>query len=285
MKTNICILLFLSLLASVAVAQEREMKIASFNIRYSNDSDYKAGNGWQNRCPVVASMIQFYDWDIIGAQECLINQLNDLKPLLPAYDFIGVGREDGNTAGEYAAIFYKTAKYTVLNQGHFWLSKTPDVPSVGWDAVLKRICTWVQLEEKSTGFRFFAFNLHYDHKGEKSRRLASELTLQKIREIAGNNPVMLTGDFNQDQDSEGYKTFLSSGFLYDSYLYAPVIYVPNGTFNAFHFDTISRQRIDHVFISAAFRVQRYGILTDIYWHDQAPHFPSDHFPVMVVLNY
>ncbi|MDR1683802.1 MAG: endonuclease/exonuclease/phosphatase family protein [Candidatus Symbiothrix sp.] len=290
-----------------ATAQNRELKVSSFNVRNDNSGDADAGNGWQNRYPVIVSMILFHDLDIIGTQECKNNQVNDLKNHLPGYNYIGVGRGDGKTADEYSAIFYKTDKFDLLAHGDFWLSETPDVPSKGWDAALNRICTWGKFEEKATGFQFYAFNLHFDHVGVLARVESSKLVIDKIKEIAGESaPVFLTGDFNVGQTSEGYEIITSSCFLYDSYNLVPAAYryALSGTFNDFKTNTVTETRIDHVFVTAAFTPSRYGVLTEIYWTDASgtpihsgnfpaeveyltatPRVPSDHWPIVVALKY
>jgi endonuclease/exonuclease/phosphatase family metal-dependent hydrolase len=291
------------LLCSFSI-QAEGLKVSSFNVRNDNTGDADAGNGWQNRYPVIASMILFHDLDIIGTQECKSNQVTDLKGSLPGYDYIGVGRDNGNRDGEYSAIFYKTGKFNLIEHGDFWLSETPDVPSKGWDAALNRICTWGKFEEKESGFIFFAFNLHLDHVGVNARKYSSELVVQKIREIAPEHPVFLTGDFNVDQNSEGYQILTTSCLLYDSFLLAPIVYATNGTFNGFKAANTTRQRIDHVFITQHFLPSRYGVLTDMYWTDangEPSHsgdfpaetefiegtlrLPSDHYPVVVELQY
>lgn len=287
-------------------AQIREIKVSSFNVRNDNQNDADKGNGWVNRYPEIAGMILFNDIDIIGTQECKNNQVTDLKNVLSKYhyDYIGRGRGTEPTEDEYSAIFYKTDKYKLISSGNFWLSETPDVPSKGWDAALNRICTWGQFEDKKTKFKFFAFNLHMDHIGVEARKNSSILVINKIKEIAKGKPAFLTGDFNVDQYSEGYKIITTSNLLSDSYLKAPIVFDPNGTFNGFEINNTTNQRIDHVFVTKKFKPIRYGVLTQIYWSDKSgkishpsdfpaettveegtPRLPSDHYPVLVVLQY
>jgi endonuclease/exonuclease/phosphatase family metal-dependent hydrolase len=294
---------FLLLFFTLSV-QAQSLKVSSFNVRNDNSSDAAAGNGWQNRYPVIVDMILFYDLDIVGTQECKNNQVNDLKNHLPGYNYIGVGRGDGKTADEYSAIFYKTDKFNLLDHSDFWLSETPDVPSKGWDAALNRICTWGKFEDKTTGFVFFAFNLHFDHVGVNARKYSSELVVQKIKDIAPEQAVFLTGDFNVDQNSEGYQILTTSCLLSDSYLLAPIKHATNGTINSFKSINTTRQRIDHVFVTEHFTPSRYGVLTDVYWTDATGtpvhsgdfpaeveyleatvRLPSDHYPVVVELMY
>ena len=226
-----------------------------------------------------------------------------MRAALDNYDFIGVGRDDGKEAGEYAAIFYKKDNLKLLHNGNFWLNETPDTPKLGWDAACIRICTWGEFEQKATGLRFFHFNLHMDHVGIVARREAAKLIVAKIREIAKGAPVVVTGDFNVDQNNDIFKIFTSSGILKDSYPAARLRFATNGTFNAFNTDLWTESRIDHVFVSPMFEVDRYGILTNAYWTPKsadaqkatdAPgeidfirydrRTPSDHYPVMVHLK-
>lgn len=287
-------------------AQTREMKVSSFNVRNDNSSDEANGNGWKNRYPVIANMILFHDLDIVGTQECKSNQVKDLKDALSEYnyDYIGRGRGQNPTDDEYSAIFYNADRFKLIDSGDFWLSETPDVPSIGWDAVLNRICTWGQFEDKATNFKFFAFNLHMDHVGVNARKYSSSLVMKKILEIADGNPTFLTGDFNTDQYAEGYKILTGSCLLTDSYVSAPIVYDSNGTFSGFDTKNTTNQRIDHVFISKDFTAMRYGVLTDIYWTDKngevshpgdfpketkvragTPRLPSDHYPVVVEVEF
>lgn len=278
---------------------------ATYNIRNANGGDSTNGNGWGQRYPYIASMVQFHGFDVFGTQEGKSWQLADLKQAMPGYDYIGVGRDDGKTEGEYSAIFYRTGKFEVLDHGDFWLSTITDRPNQGWDAVLPRICTWGKFRDKATGFTFLFFNLHMDHVGVQARAESSKLILKKIQEQTEKIPVILTGDFNVDQHNESYTLLNTSGLLRDSYEMAALRYAPNGTFNGFHPDRKTDSRIDHLFLTDNFKVLKYGILTDTYRSEvkesaekqQNANFPkevslqkyearlpSDHFPVMIVVE-
>lgn len=279
--------------------------VGSYNIRYHNAEDDKKGNVWTKRCQVICDQINFEDPDIFGAQEVLYPQLGDLLRGLDNYAYIGVGRDDGKQAGEYAAIFYKRDRMKLLREGHFWLNETPDKPVLGWDAACVRICTWGEFEQVATGFRFYYFNLHMDHVGVTARREAAKLVVSRIKDLAKGGPVVLTGDFNVDQNDEIYGIFAQSGILKDSYDCARIRFAENGTFNDFDLEAVTVSRIDHVFVSPAFAVDRYGVLTNGYWTLKpgteahkgaaAPHeidlvkeihrVPSDHYPVLVKVHY
>jgi endonuclease/exonuclease/phosphatase family metal-dependent hydrolase len=290
MKRLLFILLF-TICASACFAQH--FTVATYNLR--NDSptndDSLRGNGWKQRLPVVAKLIQFHDFDIFGIQEGLVHQLHDLTKAMPGYNYTGIGRDDGKTAGEFSAIFYKTSKFTLLKHGDFWLSPITSRPNKGWDAALPRICSWASFQEIKTGFKFYYFNLHMDHIGVVARRESAKLVLQKIKEMTANQPVILSGDFNVDETSDSYAVINISGKLKDAYELSPVKYAENGTFNAFNAENKSKGRIDHIFLSNDFSVKRYGILTDTYralnkqTNKYEAKLPSDHFPVMIMVDH
>ncbi|WP_128547334.1 endonuclease/exonuclease/phosphatase family protein [Larkinella soli] len=271
------LLLFGAFLGSPIHAQT--LRIATYNIRYDNRGD--SLNPWKDRAPVIADLVRFHDFDIFGTQEGLYNQLQDLAGSLKEYTFFGAGRDDGKQAGEFSAIFYKKDKFDLLKSSTFWLSTTSDRPSKGWDAALPRVCTWGQFKDRASGRSFYVFNVHFDHRGQEARKESAALLLGRIKEMAGTTPVVLTGDFNFNQKNPNYELLAKSGLLKDTYELAPIRYAPNGTFNSFDIKSKHDNRIDHIFVTSAFKVGRYGILTDTY----GGRFPSDHFPVLVELKY
>ena len=277
------LIILLSTIFSVnAVAQP--LYVGSYNIRYLNNDDTESGNSWTARCPVICDQLNFEHPDVFGVQEVLEPQLRDMLQRLDGYDYIGVGREDGKQEGEYAAIFYDKQKLRLLANSQFWLSQTPEKPSLGWDAACVRICTWGKFEDVMTGLQFYFFNLHMDHVGVVARREAAKLVVERITLLAGDEtPVVLTGDFNVDQNDEIYTIFTQSGRLVDSYATARLRFAENGTFNAYHMERKTNSRIDHVFVSPQFTVDRYGVLTNTYWSDKQ-RLPSDHYPVFVRLQ-
>lgn len=293
--------LIITVCALTVSAQEAVINVASYNIRQYNKQDLINGNGWQVRCPILAQLIRFHEFDVFGTQEGFKHQLEDLKAALPGYDYTGVGREDGADAGEHSAIFYRTDLFTLVDHGDFWLSETPEKPSIGWDAVLPRICSWARLRHNPTGKEFLFFNLHMDHIGKQARVKSALLVQQKMNEFGSELPTFLTGDFNVDQTHQSYTALTTSGKLKDSYCTAKLVYALNGTFNDYSTNDYSTSRIDHIFVSPNVKVDKYGVLTDTYRTpvDGAearqpgsapeeisliPHVartPSDHFPVMI----
>ena len=279
-----------------------EMNVATYNLRLSNLGDSLEGNGWGQRAPYVAKLIQYHEFDIFGTQEGKYHQLEDLKAMMPEYEYIGVGRDDGARGGEYAAIFYKPERFELLDSGNFWLSTDTTRPNKGWDAECIRVCTWGKFHDKIADKTFVYYNLHMDHIGVVARAESAKLILEKIKAMPEKLPVMLSGDFNVDQNNESYMLLQNSGVMADAYTTADLVYANNGTFNAFETDGMTDERIDHIFLSPEFKVKKYGILTDTYraaLEDTAATIetanfpkevsikkytartPSDHFPVAI----
>lgn len=276
MPKRIHILLIFLVLAGPGYSQV--LRIATYNMRYDNAGD--SLNPWKDRLPVITQMIRFHDFDIFGGQELLHHQVEGLAKNLTEYGYNGVGRDDGATKGEYSPVFYKKDKFKVLSQGTFWLSETPDKPGKGWDASLPRICSWVQLQERASGKKLFFFNTHFDHRGQQARKESARLIVESVGKIAGRWPAILTGDFNFDQMHENYTLINTSSTLRDCFDLSPIKMTHNGTFNSFNISSTTDRRIDHIFVTQNVDVKRYGILTDSY----NGKFPSDHFPVMVVVE-
>jgi endonuclease/exonuclease/phosphatase family metal-dependent hydrolase len=263
----------------IIAGSAQQMKIATFNLRYDNKRD--SGNLWVDRAPIVSALIRFHDFDVFGTQEGLKNQLDDISQALPEYTRYGAGRDDGKDKGEHSAIFFKTSEFKLLKSGDFWLSETPDKPSLGWDATCcNRISSWVYLQHKKSGKKFYMFNAHFDHQGVKARVESSKLILKKIGEIAAGQPAIFTGDLNGSQTSEWYLTLANSDILKDSFKQVKYPYINNASFNSFGRFRKSLDVIDHIFITKHFSASKWGVLTDTYYGK----FPSDHFPVVAYLT-
>jgi endonuclease/exonuclease/phosphatase family metal-dependent hydrolase len=277
MKSKFYLLLLLFTCLAGAL-QAQQLTVATFNLRYNNPRD--TGNLWKDRAPIVSALIRFHNFDVVGTQEGYQTQLDDLIAALPEYQRYGLGRDDGKDKGEHSAILFKKDKFKLLNKGDFWLSQTPEKPSLGWDATCcNRICSWVYLQDVISKKKFYFFNVHYDHEGVVAREESSKLILGKIKSIAGKEAVILTGDFNGNHDSSWYLRVANSGVLKDTYKQAAHPYLNQGSFNEFGKQIKSNDIIDHIFTTPAFKTERWGVLTDSY-HGK---YPSDHSPVMAKL--
>ncbi|MBV4358218.1 endonuclease/exonuclease/phosphatase family protein [Pinibacter aurantiacus] len=275
-KIVVAILLFLA----THVHAQNQLTVGTYNLRYQHNEVDTLDN-WKYRSPIVFSLIEFYDFDIVGLQEGFKTQLNDIVNAMPNYQFYGTGREDWKDKGECSAILFKKDKFSLIDTGSFWLSETPQTPSFGWDAACTRVCSWVKLKDKKSKKIFYFFNTHFDHVGKEARVKSSTLITKKIKEIAGTNPVVLTGDFNAGQTSDCYLNMAQCGWLFDAYKLSKMPFAFNGSFNGFGTTVKKKEIIDHIFLSAAFTVDKYGILSDTYYG----RYPSDHFPILVKIKY
>lgn len=260
---------------------------SSFNIRYDNKDDKKKGRGWVHRRDSLARYILANDMDIVGMQEVLHNQLQDLRNRLPQYDYVGVGRDDGKAKGEYAPIFFKRDKYKALDSGTFWLSQYPDSAGfIGWDGACCRIATWAKLEDLQTGRIFMSINTHFDHVGVEARRKGALLIIEKIKEIVGDKPAILTGDFNVDEYSDAYRTITTNDFvLRDAHKVAEVVRGPQGTFHDWERIPASRRsKIDFVFVTKGIDVLK-SFIPELRSADVACPYMSDHLPVVTVVRF
>ena len=260
----------------------QDLRVMSFNIRYDNPSD--GADAWPNRRTRVASLILFYSPEILGLQEVLLHQRDQLSEDLGSYAFLGGGRDDGVEAGEFAPIAYQTDRLEPLEQGHFWLSATPDKPSVGWDAALPRIATWARFEDRTSGGRILALNTHFDHRGKEARLQSARLIGDWIdQQSTACETVVLLGDFNAPPSEAAYQEIVLGGAqrLVDARAVSETpLFGPPGTSTCFNVRRADDAPIDHVFVGEGVRVIRHGTLTQ----QTAGHPPSDHYPVLVDLT-
>ncbi|MEN8116064.1 MAG: endonuclease/exonuclease/phosphatase family protein [Bacteroidota bacterium] len=276
MKKIWVIILVLMIPAAIFAQQ---MNIISYNIRYNNPND--GINAWSNRVEMVNGLLSFHDPDIFGLQEALYEQIIDIEKGLAGFKWIGVGRDDGDKAGEFSPIFYNTSKFILLQEGHFWLSEDCEKPGLGWDAACNRIVTWGKFQSKVTGKRFYVFNTHFDHKGVEARRNSAVLIRDKIEEMTYKNnlPVILTGDFNLTP--EQLPISLLKKFMSDSRdISKEKPYGPTGTYSGFKVDAELDRRIDYIFVHGGIKVLEYAVLTD----NNDNRTPSDHLPVFVKMQ-
>ncbi|MCA0445138.1 MAG: endonuclease/exonuclease/phosphatase family protein [Bacteroidetes bacterium] len=253
--------------------------VMTYNIRLNIASD--STNAWPNRRNEVFSLIRFHNPDIIGLQEVLPDQRVDLEALNDVYLFEGSGREDGFMKGEATVIGLRKERYSVKETGHFFLSETPDIPSLGWDAAWIRPTIWIKALDKSTEKIILVVNTHLDNMGHQARINGSRQIAGFISKQSGIHSVVVTGDFNTNLES-GELDSLNSAYLKPAQakLNSPA-YGPNWSFQGFGSVPIQeRQLIDFIFLSEGWTVVRLGVLTD----RMTEKWPSDHCPVLVELK-
>lgn len=279
-KSTIYLTITIVFIGIFAFGQSKDTKIKamSYNIKYDNTNDTM--NNWNDRKNTMVQLLLKHAPDFIGMQEVLHRQLTYLDTALSDYTSIGIGRDDGKEKGEYSPIFYNNKKYTLLQSNTFWLSKTPNEVSVGWDASMERICSYGLFENRDTKQKLWVFNTHFDHIGVKARKKSAQLILKKIRTTNTDGfPVILMGDFNLTPDQKPIKNIKKK--MLDGLEHTKTKFTgPVGSFNGFNTNEPMVKRIDYIFVTD-FKVKSYTHL-DERLHS-GKHI-SDHLPVLIALE-
>lgn len=271
------LLLFLALASALAAQEQPSVHVMTFNIRLDTPDD--GINRWGNRKDWVADLIRHYNPDVFGLQEALSHQIDDLAECLSEWAWVGVGRADGKKAGEFTPVFYRKDRWKLLDSGNFWLSEEPDKPgSIGWDAALPRVATWVKLQHIQTGREAWFVNTHFDHRGNKARQESALLILRRLDKVLHTAPVVFMGDLNTLPGSTPIQLLEGSALADARELSKYPPYGPEGTFNGFELGAYGG-RIDYVFVNGFWKVLEHVTISD---HIDKRH-PSDHFPVLVEL--
>lgn len=251
-------------------AEKESIRIISYNIRLSGVNDGE--NSWEYRKQATLNMIAEECPTLFGLQEATPEQMAFLVENLPQYGHIGVGREDGKSSGEHMAIFYLRDKVELLDGGTFWLSESPDTPSIGWDAAYKRTCTWTKLRMRSSGKEFAYLNTHLDHIGKEAQREGLALIVERAREIVpAGMTAFVTADFNTDTTDPIFEPLKAD--MLDAREVAPTT-DPRTTYNGWG---AADTRLDHIFFRGA-EAQSFSVLRD---KDYGAPYISDHYPVML----
>lgn len=266
-------------LISCVEKEAGDIKVMTLNIRLDTPRD--SINAWPNRASIVAGFVREHSPDLLGMQEVLWHQYTYLDSTLEGYGSIAAGRDDGKMAGEASPVFYRKERFDPLTEGTFWLSATPDVPgSIGWGAAFTRIATWIRLTDKQSGDTLLYVNTHFDHISDSARVMGAHVLLGRVRELAGGNDFIITGDFNSLPGSPAISVMGEGGFARDSYTISET--PPAGmnyTFNGWK-DEPGEGRIDYIFVRDGMKVlshETYRVIRD-------GVFISDHWPVIALIR-
>ncbi len=287
MPIRFCLLLFvfqvITLGYSPAAEPENPIRMMSYNIRYNTPND--GVNAWPNRKDHVAEMIgERYKADLAGLQEVLKGQVEDLESRLPDYGWFGVGRDDGKEEGEFCPIFYRKDRMELLDHGTFWLSETPQIPgSRGWDAACNRVVTWGKFKDREANRIIYHFNTHFDHRGKTARLESAKLLWRKVKQIAGELPTVVTGDFNMRESSDPYGIITGEEMFDDTrsdlkdarYASKTDHQGPTSTFTNWKEMGPPETKIDYIFVRNGVDVLTHEVLKDRF----NGYYPSDHLPV------
>ncbi|MBR3438959.1 MAG: endonuclease/exonuclease/phosphatase family protein [Clostridia bacterium] len=259
-----------------AVSQS-DITVMTYNLKVSGVGQYAP----DKRAPLLAENIRAYMPDSFGCQEASVSLLAMVSGELESdYAYIGLGRDKNNT-GEASPVFYLKEKYDLVDSGTFWLSKTPDEVSKGWDANYNRVCTYAVLKNKETGFTYAHFNAHFDHIGIIARQESISLVTKKIAEICPDIPVLFSGDLNDEEGSVMYNMALESGLRDSKFLAEKTM--DSLTYHGYSaFTEATRTKpIDFIFVN--------DFITSVasYEVDLTKYngiYPSDHHPIIVTLT-
>lgn len=271
------------LLATVAMALAwpqaalaEALTVASFNIRYGTAKD--GDNAWPKRRDLVFETIRAMDADVLGLQEALAFQREEIERAFPGYAAIGRGRNKGG-GGEQCTILVRRDRVEVVASGTFWLSDTPESPaSTHWGNRITRICTWATLRDLKTGKAFTVLNTHFDHESQSSRLKSGTLLAARLPALCGDRPSVVMGDLNADEDNPAVEALRGAG-LRDTYRVKHPEVVDAGTFNGFEGRADGR-KIDYVLVSKEWDVSS----ADIVRVHEDGRYPSDHFPVVATVR-
>ena len=278
------LLLFVFLLMVSSCGNSNHIKVATFNIRNSRADDGE--NSWANRKTMVIDFINEENLALVGMQEVLPDQYNYMVENLPEYTIINNGRIDGKNQGEANPVLFQKKRFKLLDHSTFWLSKTPQIPgSKSWNAACPRIVTWVQLKDKKSGEKFFFFNTHFDHISNMAQKNSALLIIERITKLSQNEPFILVGDFNCDENSEPYKIFTEKwsgppGLRSSIQVSGQKIKGPKPTFNGFG-ESRPKTKIDHIFLSSGIQNKA----TKIHEIKKGKIFISDHYPVSANIKF
>jgi endonuclease/exonuclease/phosphatase family metal-dependent hydrolase len=260
------------------------VKIMSFNIRYGAADD--GDDRWDNRREKVFDLIARQGADVVGLQEALNFQVEQIAAALKGYGVVSVGRDDGKQAGEQCTILYRRDRFRLADSGTFWFSNSPWTPgSKHWGNTIPRICTWVRLEEQISGSDFFVFNLHMDHQSQSSRVRSAELLSRRIAERTPKAPVVVTGDFNMGLDNPAMLYLRRLGYpnapveLLDAWRLLNPDEPDTRTYHGFKGGT-EGVKIDHILIERTTEV----LDAQIDRSNDESRYPSDHYPVTATLK-
>lgn len=243
------------------------MRIMTFNLLCQGKDEHVM----KNRRELATRTIVEHRPDSVGVQEATPEWMKWLSSHLSDYAYVGVGRDNGKKRGEYSAIFYLKDKYKVIDSGTFWISATPEKPSMGWDACCKRICTWAVLEHIEIGQQYAHINTHLDHRGALARTNGIKMILDKAASF--DMPVVCTGDFNLFEAGPLYEQ-LMGGVLRDAKHLAPDT-MKSATFHAFKLPGDESSVIDYVLVNSKVKPLVYRVVTE----GIDGKVVSDHHPV------
>ena len=261
------------------------VRVMTFNIRYGSAAD--GPNHWMYRRNLVFDVLADHAADVIGIQEALDFQVQQIKRALPQYKIVSAGRDDGDREGEACPILIRSGRFTLADSGTFWFSNMPWKPgSKHWGNELPRICTWVRLTDIEAGNSFYVYNLHLDHASQSSREYSVRLLLKELANRKHQDPVIVLGDFNMETDNPAMAPLQGIGAdvlnepMVDVWQYLHPDQPSVTTFHAFGKNSTG-PCLDHIFIGESVEIIESALDARTF----GGFYPSDHVPVIAQVRF
>lgn len=270
---------------TVSVANTTTLNVGCFNIRSKTTAD-QGELSWDNRKSYVARTIIDFKYDIVGVNEMNAgSQQEDMKSLLPEYSFVEWGGNSSTVPnqGTVNAVLFRTDKFDLLEEGHYFLCTDPSKSLISWDnsSGNKRFAVWAKLRVKETGELFYYFITHLDHLGSDARNEGTRINIEKVRSISGHYPAIICGDHNSSAIRYPFYD-LCSAYLSDSRKVseAPFPWPKDGTLCKWDPEKKDGTRLDYVWVKGM-KVHTYNHINETFGRGVTP---SDHFPVIVSIS-
>jgi endonuclease/exonuclease/phosphatase family metal-dependent hydrolase len=268
------------------------MKISIVTSNISADFLRPAGvPEWEERKLPYVHILRSAVPDIIGLQEVTPRQFEFLQEQLPEFTALTVPVENPapdlsiawqEKYGKYGfpeipspyeiILFYRREAFVCLSTGHWWLSSTPDVPSIGFGNIAPRVVLWAHLHHATSNRKLVIFNTHIDHRCISPM---IDVCRRKFATFAGTYPSsFFIGDMNFNETDPNYGLLVRDGWK-DSHDVSGSDH--SGTFPYVRSE-LPAGRIDHVLYSGhEFAPLRWSRLSPPASHPRI----SDHDPVCV----
>ena len=279
MRIMLAVLVVLVVSGVADAAEPFDLRVMTFNVRYGTATDGE--NAWDLRKDILVETIRNANADIVGTQECLDFQAKYIAEQIPGLEWFGVGREADGT-GEHMAVLYNAEKLQPADQGHFWLSESPEVPgSKSWKTACTRMVTWVKFNHIASGQTLWFYNTHLDHQSELARGEGAKLIAARLTALNPGEPLVLTGDFNCTGGAADAWRSLTDAGMQDAWVTCGTRKGPESTWCGFvGTHEGSDRRIDWILVRGPVTVTDIETIT----HNREGRYPSDHFPVLATLH-
>ena len=255
------------------------LKLMTSNIRFDNEFDKE--NAWPHRKDFLSQVIQDFDPCILGTQEGREPQLRELENLLPHWKMLDHHR-DWIEERMYPTLFFKETKMELKDSGDIWLSETPNIPgSKSFESAFPRLCTWMKVQHKEFQKEFLIVNCHLDHVLQSTRKSQAGVLKNEINKVNQDElPLVIMGDFNDAPDSPVREVFHCSSLkVNDPWL--DLEKEEETSYHKFKGENEDGSRIDWFLVNEQLKSKEVDLVKE---HKEG-RYPSDHFPVKLIIEW